>query len=127
MEEKIVYLEKNLAKGEEYSRRINVEISGIQNSIPDEDLENTVIQILIICKDSGVEIDPKDVEDCYRLPLSRNSRGQDKRVVVKFLNRKHSEALLREKKRISSKNFNHLNVLNKVFVSVSLCPYYSYI
>ena len=120
LEEKIVYLEKNQAKGEQYSCRNNVEISGIPNSIPDKDLENTVISI---CKDSGVEIDPKDVEGCHRLPLSRSRRGQDKRVIVKFINRKHSEALLRDKKRISSKSFDHLNVPNKVFVSVSLCPF----
>ena len=124
MEEKIVYLEKNQVKGEQYSRRKNVEISGIPNSIPDKDLENTVTSV---CKDSGVEIDPKHIEGRQRLTPSRNSRGKDKRVIVKFVNRKHSEALLRDKKRISSKSFNHLNVPNKVFVSVSLCPYYRYI
>ena len=72
LEEKIVYLEKNQAKGEQYSHRNNIEISGIPNRIPDEDLENTIISI---CKDSGVEIDPKDIEGCHRLPLSRNSRS----------------------------------------------------
>ena len=75
LEEKIVYLEKNQAKGEQYSHRNNIEISGIPNRIPDEDLENTIISI---CKDSGVEIDPKDIEGCHRLPLSKNRRGQDK-------------------------------------------------
>ena len=105
MEEKIVYLEKNQVKRKQYSCRNNIEISGIPIRIPDEDLENTIISI---CKDSGVEIDPKDIEGCHRLPLSRNSRGQDKRVIVKFVNRKHSKALLRDKKRISSKSFSHL-------------------
>ena len=51
LEEKIVYLKKNHAKGEQYSRRNNVEISGIPSSISDNDLENTVISI---CKDPGV-------------------------------------------------------------------------
>ena len=74
-----------------------------------------------------METDPKDIEGCHRLPLSRNSRVQDKRVIIKFVYRKHSEALLRDKKRFSSKRFNNLNVPNKVFVSVSLCPYYRYI
>ena len=90
LEEKIVYLEKDQGEGEQYSRRNNIEISGIPNRISDEDLENAIISI---CKDSGVEIDPRDVEGCHRLSLSRNSRGQDKRVIVKFVNRKHSEAL----------------------------------
>ena len=94
LEDKIVYLEKNQAKRKQYSRRNNVEISVIPNSIPDKDLENTVIRI---CSDSGLEIDPKHIEGCYRLPLSRNSRGQDKRVIVKLVNRKHSQALLETK------------------------------
>ena len=120
LEEKIVYLEKNWAKGEQYSRRNNIEISGIPNKIP----ENTIMSI---CKDSGVEIDPKDIAGCYRLLLLRNSRVQDKRVIAKFVNRKHLEALLRDKKRVSSKSFSHLNVLNKVFAPVSFCPNYRYI
>ena len=101
-----------------------MEISGIPNTFPENDLENTVISI---CRDPGMEIDPKDIEGCHILLLSRNNRGQDKRMLVKFVNRKHSESLLRDKKRISSKSLNNLNVPNKVFVSVSLCLYYRYI
>ena len=70
-----------------------METSGISNSIPDNDLENAVISI---SRDPGVEMDLNDIKGCHRLPLSRSSRGQDKRVTVKFVNRKHSEALLRE-------------------------------
>ena len=69
-------------KEEQYSRRNNMEISRIPNSIRDEDLENTVISI---CKDFGVEIDPKNIESCHRIPFSRNSRVQDKRMIVKFV------------------------------------------
>ena len=32
------------------------------NSIRDKDLENTVTSI---CEDSGVEIDPKNIEGCH--------------------------------------------------------------
>ena len=52
-----------------------MEISGIPNRIPVEDLENTVVSIF---KDSGVEKDPENTERCHRLPLSRNSREHDK-------------------------------------------------
>ena len=117
-----VYLEKNQAKGEQYSRRNNVEISGIPNSIPDKDLENTVSIVETL---EWRQI--RRISRAVRLPLSRYSRGQDKKVIVKFVNRKYSEALLKDKKRICSKRFNHLNVPNKVFVSVSLCPYYIYV
>ena len=99
-------LKKKQAKGEQHSCRNNVETSGIPSSILCEDLKNTVVSI---CKDSGVEIDPKDIEGCCRLPLSRNSRRQDKRVIVNW---KRSTALLRDKIWISSKSFNLLHVPN---------------
>ena len=83
-------------KDKQYSRRNNVEILGITNRIPDEDLENTGVSIF---KDSEEKIDPKDIEACHRLPLPRNSRGQDKRVIVKFASWKHSKALLRERQK----------------------------
>ena len=110
-------------KREQYCRRNNVELSGILNSICDQDLENTVINI---CKESGIDVDTRDIEDCHQLPLSRNSRGRNKRTIVMFVNWKYVEAMLKDKL-ISGKNFGHLNVTNKVLVSVSLCPYYRYI
>ena len=55
-----------------------------------------------------------DIEGCHRLPLGRNSTNTVERVIVKFVNRKHSEAMLQRKKNINSKN--------KVFVTHSLCP-----
>ena len=59
-----------------------------------------------------------DIEGCYRLPISRNNAGETKRVIVKFVNRKRSEDMLRLKKIISSRR--------KVFISNSLCHYYRY-
>ena len=78
-------LEQNQAKGEQYSRRNNVELSGIPNSICDEDLENTVINI---CKESGIDVDARDIEGCHRLPLSRNSG---------CINQRYAEAMLKDK------------------------------
>ena len=117
-------LNKSQAKSEQYSQHNNIELSGIPNDIPEDNLEKVVIDI---CHDSDVEIEPKDIEGCHRLPASRYSRDSNKRVIVKFVNRKHPEAMLRNKRSISNKDFSHLNVHGKVFVSVSLCPYYRYI
>ena len=60
-----------------------------------------------------------DIEGCHQLPLSRNNPGGTKRVIVKFVNRKHSEDMLRLKKIKSSGS--------KVFISNSLSPYYRYL
>ena len=51
LENRSVNLEKLQAKAEQYNRRDNVEISGILNEIPDDDLENHVIEI---CKNSNI-------------------------------------------------------------------------
>ena len=76
---------------------------------------------------SAIDVGARDSEGCHGLPPSRNSIGQNKMVIIKFVNRKYAEAMLKDKKRISSKNFGYLKVTNRVFVSVSLCPYYKYI
>ena len=115
LEERIICLEKNQTKLEQSSRRNNIELSGIPSDIPENNLEKVVIDI---CHDSGLEIEPKDIECCHRLPVSKYSRDSNKRVI---------EGLLRNKNSISSKDFSQLNVHGKVFVSVSLCPYYQHI
>ena len=106
LEERIICLEKNQAKSEQYSRRNNIELSGIPNDIPENNLEKVVIDI---CHDSSLEIEPKDIEGCHRLPVSRYSRDSNK-----FVNRKHPEASLRNKKSINSKDFSQLNIHGKV-------------
>ena len=116
LEKHVIELEKSQAKAEQYSRRNNVEISGIPHEILDNNLEDKVIDI---CKDAGIEIEHMDIEGCYRLPLSKKNVGGTKHVFVKFVNRKHSEDMLWLKKIISSRI--------RVFIPNSLCPYYRYL
>ena len=116
LEKRVIELEKSQAKAEQYSRRNNVEISGIPHEILDNNLEDKVIDI---CKDTGIKIRHMNIEGCHRLPVSRNNAGGTKRVIVKFVNRKHSKDVLWLKKIISS--------LSKIFISNLLCPYYHYL
>ena len=101
LEKRVTELEKSQAKAEQYSRRNNVEISGIRLKILDNNLEDKVIDI---CKNAGIEIGHMNIEGCYRLPLRRNNAGGTKPVIVKFVNRKHSGNVLRLKKIISSRS-----------------------
>ena len=71
-----------------------------------------------------METEPKDIEGCHRLPVFRYRKDPNKRVLTKFINRKHSEALLWNKTSTGSKDFSHLNLHGKAFVSVSLFPCY---
>ena len=97
-------------------------------------LKRKVIEVSYILKvvidishKSCLEIELKHFKGCHCLPISRNSRDSNKRVITNLVNRKHPEALLQNKMTISSKDFSHLNVHGKVFVSVSLSPHYQYI
>ena len=83
---------------EQYSQHNNTELSGTPNDIPEDNLEKVLIDI---CHDSGSEIEPKDIEGCHHLPVSRYSRDSNKRVTVKFVNRQHLEALLQKKNSIT--------------------------
>ena len=88
LEKKVNDLKKDETKSEQCSRRNNVKFSNIPNDIPHNQLEDKVIQI---CRDLGVEVDQNDIEGCHRLSASRCSRSDNKRVIVKFVNRKHSD------------------------------------
>ena len=116
LENEVVNLEKQVSKNEQHGRNSNVEISGISNQIPDQDVEENIIKI---CKNSDINISPMDIEGCHRFPHVRNTTNTAKRVIVKFVNRKHSEAMLQRKKDINSKN--------KVFVTHLLCPYHRFL
>ena len=100
LEEKVAKLEKAQAMSEQYSRRNNIELAGIPNSIKDNVLEETIINI---CKEHGIDISPMDIEACHKLPLSNAHTNkvpnQCKRVIVKFVSRKLPECLLQIKKR----------------------------
>ena len=79
LEEQIISLEINQANSEQYNRRNNIELSGIPNDIPEDNLEKVVIDI---CDNSGMETEPKDIEGCHRLPVSRYIRDSNKRVIT---------------------------------------------
>ena len=63
--------------------------------MPDEAVENTVIKIP---KESGIYVKVRDIGGCPQVLLSRNSRGHDKRAIVKFFSWKYTELLLKDKK-----------------------------
>ena len=57
LEEQIISLEKDQVKSEKYSCRNNIDLSGILNNVPENNLE----VVIYICHDSDLEIKPKDI------------------------------------------------------------------
>ena len=71
---------------------------------PHNQLECKVIQI---CRESGLEVHHNDIDGCHRLPVSTYSRSDNKRIIVRFFNRKHIETLLYKKKSLSREDLEY--------------------
>ena len=86
--DRIVDLERKLADSQLYQRRNNIEISGIPESITQDKLEKTVVNI---ANAINVDISEYDIEACHRLK-NNNPTGTAK-TIVRFTNRKICEDL----------------------------------
>ena len=64
LQNRIINLEKQQSKSEQYNRCNNVKISGIWNEVSNQNLEGTIIGI---CKDSGIDVNTLDIKGCHRI------------------------------------------------------------
>ena len=62
LESKVILLESDHNSLEQYGRRNNIEISGILDTVPDQNLEQKVIEIL---DETDVGVSPNDIETCH--------------------------------------------------------------
>ena len=116
LENKIIDLEiqNNNLDQYNYSRRNNVEISGIPQSVSDNQLEEKVVDIL---KAIDVNITTNEIEACHRLGKKKNN------VIVWVINRKNCIKALRNKKKLKSINKNAIGIPNaNLFISENLTP-----
>ena len=88
LEKKLTEVEISRNKLEQYTRRNNIEIQGIPPQIPDEKLEEKVIEVFGAM---NIAITKNDVEDCHRLGKSSEN------TIARFVNRKHCNAILSKK------------------------------
>ena len=85
LEKKLTEVEISCNNLEQYTRRNNTEIQGIPSHIPDEKLEEKIIEVFGAM---NTAITKNDVEDCHRLGKSSKS------TIVWFVNRKHCYSIL---------------------------------
>ena len=115
-ESRIVDLERRMAATEQYSRRECIELAGIPESVPEEEIEQKVVDLL---NHAGVGVTVDDFHAVHRLK-------NKKIVIAKFISRKKAVASLKNKKKLreldepSKVRFG----VGKVFVNESLCPTY---
>ena len=99
---------------DQYSRRNNVEISGIPQSVSDNQLEEKVADIL---EAIDVNITTNEKEACHRLGK------KTKNLIVRVINRKHCLKALWNKKKLKSIDKNAIGTPNaSLFITENLTP-----
>ena len=116
LEKKLTEVESSCSKLEQYTRRNNIEIQGILPQIPDEKLEEKVIEVFGAM---NIEITNNDVEDCHGLDKSSKS------TIARFVNRKYCYRILSKKFETSKIEKSKLGFESnkKLYVSENLTPY----
>ena len=87
---KLVELERQHHKLEQYTRSECLDFSGIPNSVAPKDLENFILPLL---QEIGINLDKSRIIACHRLENTN-------RMIVKFLNRKDAENVYSNKKKL---------------------------
>ena len=112
LENKIIDLKIQNNNVDQQSRRNNVEISGIPQSVSDNQLEEKVVDIF---KAIDVNITTNEIEAFHRLGKKK------KNVIVRVISRKHCLKALRNKKKLKSIDKNAVGISNaNLFISENL-------
>ena len=85
---RVEVLESKFNQLEQYGRRNNINVSGILDSLGDNELECSVIKIM---KANDIEVDNRDIEACHKID---KSKGNSKKTIVGFCKRKLSKRAL---------------------------------
>ena len=117
----ITDLEKTVAEHQQYTRRNNIEIVGIPDSVTQDSLEQKIIELAGAVK---IPLENRDIEACHRLKKKRNAKGP-RITIVRFVNRKHAEQMHCNKKNLTKKVLKEIGLdEHKIYINNNLCPYY---
>ena len=116
LNDRVIEMERNMHRLEQCSRCQCIETVGVPNSITNDLLEEHVV---LIFEKLGVVMEPMNIVAYHRL-------GEIGRVIVKLLNRKDAQNVLKEKDKLGSINLYDDNAdtnnKRKIFINQNLCP-----
>ena len=118
----LILVERKCWANEQYSRRECLEISGIPESIQDDDLEDCVTKILNEC---NTPVDPANIEGCHRL----KPKARPNKVIIKLSKNNDVFNILQSNKKLKSVDITRVGLPqgSLVFINQSLCSYYKYL
>ena len=111
-------VERECLASKQYFRRECYEISGILESIQDDDLEDCVTKIFNEC---DTPVDLKNIEAYHRF----KSKTRPKKVIIKLSKRKDVFNILQSKKKLKSIDITKVGLPQGylVFINQNLCSY----
>ena len=119
-DERLERLERELNLQKQYERRTCIEITGIPDTVPDEEIENSVINVM---KAAGVKIHNRDAT--YFDIQAAHRKGKKGVVICKFVNRKFAYGAVSNSYKLKNKDVFENG--SKVYVNPSLCPEFGYL
>ena len=112
----LYYTERELSQFQQYSRRQNIEIAGIPESVPHHDLEEIVINIL---RRIGVQdLQSYEIVGCHR--LKKMNKFKPANIIIRFVNRKRAYQCLENRKYLK----NIVREFGTLLIEENLCPKY---
>ena len=111
----IYNLEKNNIMNNQYSRRENIEIVNLPESLSIKQLEPKIIEII---NDFGISLSSFDIVATHR--IGKKYKNKPRNVIIRFINRKNVYHILNKSSKFSAsaKKFGYDNV----YVRENLCP-----
>ena len=107
-----------LANLQSYSRRENVEIFGIPDTITYKELEPTIVDLL---RSIGVNVSSYDIASCHRLKKEKFANSSN--VIIRFINRKDAYNAIKYSYRLTNSTYSE-EYGNSIYIRENLCPYY---
>ena len=81
LENKLVSLETPTNALEQYGRRNNLVLSGIPDTIADDEFESTIISVL---RDIDVEVESSHIKDCHPDKIGKPDKANFKNAMIRF-------------------------------------------
>ena len=115
LEDALVNNEIKINNADQYSRRNNIVIQGIPESVKSKDLEDKIINVL---DKVNAKVTKNHIEACHRL-------GDSRKTIVRFVNRKYSFEALKNKKILMSVDLTSIGLdkNTNLFLSLNLSNY----
>ena len=121
---KLVDIERTAEKTSQYTQYETQEISGVPSSIPDSDVQQTVLEIInMILPEGESSLDNSRIQACHR----RGGKYARGRILLKLVNRPDVHAILKRRIKLKDAPLTDIDerLTSPIYINEHLTPYYA--